>query len=177
MVLLASFLGWLFDGYEIGLFPVVARPALKSMLVTGGDSGIGQWMGIITASFLIGAACGGLIFGWLGDRIGRVRAMALSSALAVAPARPAAAQVPEPTRPGIAESPTSPSEPTTKPAFRGVELVSFPLDFGAPLTDVPVCSATNGKTIQPSNKEASVTRCDLVSREHEMGRAGLWIQL
>ena len=78
MVLLASFLGWLFDGYEIGLFPVVARPALKSMLVTGGDAGIGQWMGIITASFLIGAACGGLIFGWLGDRIGRVRAMALS---------------------------------------------------------------------------------------------------
>jgi len=33
-------------------------------------------------------------------------AMALSSALAVALARPAAAQVPEPTKPGIAESPT-----------------------------------------------------------------------
>ena len=37
----------------------------------------GGWA-IITALFLIGAACGGLVFGWLGDRIGRVRAMALS---------------------------------------------------------------------------------------------------
>ena len=35
-------------------------------------------MGIITAGFLIGAALGGLVFGWLGDRIGRVKAMALS---------------------------------------------------------------------------------------------------
>src|SRR6185295_14588946 len=36
------------------------------------------WMGRVTALFLLGAACGGLIFGWLGDRIGRVRAMTLS---------------------------------------------------------------------------------------------------
>jgi MFS transporter, SHS family, sialic acid transporter len=42
------------------------------------DALVGKWMGLITASFLIGAALGGLVFGWLGDRIGRVRAMALS---------------------------------------------------------------------------------------------------
>lgn len=36
------------------------------------------WMGRITALFLLGAAAGGLVFGWLGDRIGRVRAMTLS---------------------------------------------------------------------------------------------------
>ncbi len=79
LVLLAAFLGWLFDGYEIGLFPVMARPALKSLLGAAGTDGvIGQWMGIITASFLIGAALGGVAFGWLGDRIGRVRAMSLS---------------------------------------------------------------------------------------------------
>jgi len=78
MVLLAAFLGWLFDGYEIGLFPVIARPALRGLLGTVGDDEVGRWMGIITASFLIGAALGGLIFGWLGDRIGRVKAMALS---------------------------------------------------------------------------------------------------
>ncbi len=35
-------------------------------------------MGRITATFLVGAAVGGAVFGWLGDRIGRVRAMALS---------------------------------------------------------------------------------------------------
>ena len=36
------------------------------------------WMGIITSFFLIGAATGGVLFGWLGDRIGRVRSMMLS---------------------------------------------------------------------------------------------------
>ena len=34
--LLAAFLGWLFDGFEIGLFPVIARPALKNLLGGGG---------------------------------------------------------------------------------------------------------------------------------------------
>ena len=67
MVLIASFLGWLFDGYEIGLFPLVARPALNDLLNHPGDQLIGKWMGIATASFLIGAALGGLVFGWLGD--------------------------------------------------------------------------------------------------------------
>src|SRR5262249_35304153 len=75
MVLLAAFLGWLFDGFEIGLFPVVARPALRSMLSGTGDQEIASWMGSITACFLFGAAGGGLVFGWLGDRIGRVRAL------------------------------------------------------------------------------------------------------
>jgi MFS family permease len=78
MVLLAAFLGWLFDGYEIGLFPVIARPSLKELLAGANDALIGPWISYITAAFLLGAALGGLIFGWLGDRIGRVRAMALS---------------------------------------------------------------------------------------------------
>ena len=78
LVLLAAFLGWLFDGFEMGLFPVLARPALLSFAPPGADGFVGQWMGWITAAFLVGAACGGVIFGWLGDRIGRVRSMALS---------------------------------------------------------------------------------------------------
>jgi len=80
LVLLAAFLGWLFDGFEMGLFPLVGRPALQSMFHGTGnvDAFVSQWMGIITALFLIGAALGGLIFGYLGDRIGRVRAMSLS---------------------------------------------------------------------------------------------------
>jgi MFS family permease len=39
---------------------------------------VGEWFGVIMAVFLIGAATGGVVFGWLGDRIGRVRAMSLS---------------------------------------------------------------------------------------------------
>ncbi|MDH7504381.1 MAG: MFS transporter [Verrucomicrobiota bacterium] len=82
MVLLAAFLGWLFDGFELGLFPVVARSALldllKSVDVEAADKLVGPWNARINACFLLGAASGGLVFGWLGDRIGRVRALALS---------------------------------------------------------------------------------------------------
>ena len=75
MVLIAAFLGWMFDGLEQGVFPLVARPALQDLLRVEGDKEIGLWMGYITALFLVGAAGGGLVFGWLGDRVGRVRAM------------------------------------------------------------------------------------------------------
>lgn len=78
LVLLAAFLGWMFDGLEMGIFPVVARPALQELLGTRADQQVGPWMGYITALFLLGAASGGLVFGWLGDKIGRVRAMAAS---------------------------------------------------------------------------------------------------
>lgn len=78
LVLAAAFLGWMFDGLEMGIFPVVARPALQELLGTSADQQVGVWMGYITALFLLGAAGGGLIFGWLGDKIGRVRAMTAS---------------------------------------------------------------------------------------------------
>jgi MFS family permease len=75
MALAAGFLGWMFDGVEMGLFPLCARPALKEMMGPNAAADIGNWMGIVTAMFLVGAALGGVVFGWLGDRIGRVRAM------------------------------------------------------------------------------------------------------
>lgn len=78
LTLTAAFLGWMFDGLEMGIFPLVARPALQNLLGVTTDKDIGRWMGIVTALFLIGAATGGLVFGWLGDRIGRIRAMSLS---------------------------------------------------------------------------------------------------
>jgi MFS transporter, SHS family, sialic acid transporter len=78
LVLIAAFLGWMFDGVEQGVFPLVARPALQDLLGVQGDQYIGPWMGYITALFLVGAALGGFVFGWMGDRIGRIRAMVLS---------------------------------------------------------------------------------------------------
>ena len=78
MTLIAAFLGWLLDGVELGLFPVVARPALQNLLAGGSEGDVGIWMGKITAAFLVGAALGGILFGWLGDRIGRVKAMSWS---------------------------------------------------------------------------------------------------
>jgi MFS family permease len=81
LVLTAAFLGWMFDGLEMGIFPLVARPALQEMQAAAGvldETFVQMWMGKITALFLLGAAAGGLVFGWLGDKIGRVRAMSLS---------------------------------------------------------------------------------------------------
>jgi MFS family permease len=81
LVLTAAFLGWMFDGLEMGIFPLVARPALQEMQAAVGvldEQFVQMWMGKITALFLLGAAAGGLVFGWLGDRVGRVRAMTMS---------------------------------------------------------------------------------------------------
>jgi MFS family permease len=81
MALAAAFLGWMFDGFEIGLFPLVGQPALNELLKSeiAANPTVGtEWFGVIMAVFLVGAATGGVLFGWLGDRIGRVRAMSLS---------------------------------------------------------------------------------------------------
>jgi MFS family permease len=78
MALTAALLGWMFDGMEMGLFPLVARPALQDLLNVRDDATVGRWFSVATAAFLVGAATGGVLFGWLGDRIGRVRAMMLS---------------------------------------------------------------------------------------------------
>ena len=81
MALTAALLGWMFDGFEIGMFPLVGHNALKDVLGSEIASRPGletEWFGVIMSVFLIGAATGGVIFGWLGDRIGRVRSMALS---------------------------------------------------------------------------------------------------
>jgi len=81
-VLVTAFLGWMFDGLEMGMFPLIARPALQQLQAARGlpvtDAFVGQWMGYVTAAFLLGAAAGGVSFGWLGDKIGRVRAMSAS---------------------------------------------------------------------------------------------------
>jgi len=86
MALTAALLGWMFDGFEMGLFPVISRPALIDLLGYSGleqitkeqENQIGLWNSVAIAAFLIGAATGGVLFGWLGDRIGRVRAMTFS---------------------------------------------------------------------------------------------------
>src|SRR3954469_3950292 len=79
LTLAAALLGWSFDGFEMGVFPIVARPALRDLLGgTPAEEIVRQWNAVLAATFLFGASGGGLLFGWLGDRVGRVRAMIAS---------------------------------------------------------------------------------------------------
>lgn len=78
VVLAAAFLGWMFAGVIMGLFPLAARPATIAFLGRGHEAIVGQWFAWYTCAFLLGAAAGGLVFGWWGDRFGRVRALGAS---------------------------------------------------------------------------------------------------
>lgn len=76
--LIAAFLGWLFDGFEMGLFPLIGKPALQDLLPGAASAVQVQWFTVIISIFLVGAATGGVLFGWLGDKLGRVKAMTLA---------------------------------------------------------------------------------------------------
>ena len=79
LVLAAAFLGWMFDGMEQGLLTAVARSALQDLLgkVRGRRR---DWPVDILYHGCVSpwGRLRGRGFGWLGDRIGRVRGMALS---------------------------------------------------------------------------------------------------
>lgn len=79
--LLAAVLGWMGAGIEMSLMSPTTRPAIQHFL--GPDHPrieilADQWLSWFVSAFLLGAAGGGLLFGWLGDRVGRVRALGAS---------------------------------------------------------------------------------------------------
>ncbi len=75
-VLAVSALGWLFDCLDQQLFLLARRPAMADLLTEGQDPN--AYGGYATAIFVLGWATGGLIFGALGDRIGRAKTMMLT---------------------------------------------------------------------------------------------------
>src|SRR5262245_53183058 len=83
-VLAVAALGWLFDTMDQQLFNLARAPAMKALVVTSQDDAsaagarITEFAGYATSIFLIGWATGGLFFGVLGDRIGRVKTMMLT---------------------------------------------------------------------------------------------------
>ncbi len=72
-------LAWLFDCLDQQLFLIARNDAIKSLLPPGTDPGdIKAYGGYATSIFVMGWATGGLIFGAVGDRIGRAKTLTLT---------------------------------------------------------------------------------------------------
>lgn len=77
-ILVASFMGWVFDGYETYALIVVLAPALGALLTPEQATMHGLWAGIAIGVTLFGWGIGGLVGGVAADYIGRKRMMLIA---------------------------------------------------------------------------------------------------
>jgi len=77
LVLLIASLGWVFDIFEGQIFVASMRDAMPQLLgvASADDPRVGEWSNYSFASFLLGGAFGGVMFGVMSDRIGRSRTL------------------------------------------------------------------------------------------------------
>jgi MFS family permease len=74
-VLIVAALGWLFDTMDQQLFNLARGPAMAEL---GGPVGTKFAGGLATMIFMWGWATGGIVFGVMGDKVGRARTMVLT---------------------------------------------------------------------------------------------------
>jgi MFS family permease len=82
-VLFVCALGWLFDTMDQQLFNIARRPAMQYLLqpepgVAPSKELVAEYSGWATSIFLIGWGAGGILFGIIGDLIGRAKSMMLT---------------------------------------------------------------------------------------------------
>ncbi len=78
-VLIVAALGWLFDCLDQQLFILARQPAMAELLPgSPSQSTIDAFGAYTTSIFLMGWGIGGLIFGVMGDRIGRAKTMMIT---------------------------------------------------------------------------------------------------
>ena len=87
-VVAAAFLGWLFAGVQMSMTSLVSLSATTDFVGQPAGDGAARkvapsqvlttWFARYNATCLFGAAAGGLLFGWFGDRFGRAKALGLS---------------------------------------------------------------------------------------------------
>lgn len=86
LVIAAAWAGWGFDVFDAVLFSFVAPNCIPVLLglhpgTPAAHEATLFWTGVITSILLIGWAVGGVLFGWLADRIGRKRALFMTIVL------------------------------------------------------------------------------------------------
>src|SRR5512140_2229124 len=76
LVVLFATLGWMFDCMGQRIFVLSREPAMRELLgATATDAHVKYWGGIATLLMMVGWATGGILFGMMSDRYGRVKAM------------------------------------------------------------------------------------------------------
>src|SRR6059058_3368306 len=78
LVLIIASLGWIFDVFEGQVFVASMNEAMPSLLPGSVESVIKFYNNVALGAFLAGGALGGVVFGALGDRIGRARTMVIT---------------------------------------------------------------------------------------------------
>jgi MFS family permease len=77
----AAWLGWMLDGFDSGIYIYILTPAVTDLLGasrhTAATASVALYGGYFFSLFMLGWACS-MVWGWLADRIGRVKVMCLT---------------------------------------------------------------------------------------------------
>ena len=77
MVVIIASSGWLFDCMDQRIFALSREPALREILgPEATKTAVGSWGAWATTMMMLGWATGGIVFGMMSDRLGRVKTMA-----------------------------------------------------------------------------------------------------
>src|SRR5258708_31801547 len=71
-ILLAAALGWMLDAFDVMLYSLVVAYIMRDLHMTK------QTAGLLNSLTLLASGIGGVLFGFIADRIGRTRALMMS---------------------------------------------------------------------------------------------------